>query len=53
MNEEKEILDFTNPANIIGTRVKYTNADGEIVEDIVISFTKEEDNYIKLYITNV
>ena len=54
MNEEEKTLDLTNPANIIGTKMKYTNADGEVIEDIVISYTKEkEDNYIKLYLVNV
>lgn len=53
MNDESEILDFTNPTNLIGKKVKYTNQDGEVVEDIVISFTKDkEDNYIKVYLVN-
>ena len=53
MNEEEKTLDLTNPSNIIGTKVKYTNADGEIIEDIVISCIKEkEDNYIRLYLVN-
>ena len=53
MNEDEKTLDLTNPANIIGTIVKYTNSDGEVVEDVVVSFVKEKDeNYIKLYVVN-
>ena len=53
MNEEEKILDLTNPTNIIGTKLKYTNSDGKVVEAIVISVSKDEtDNYLKLYLIN-
>ena len=53
MNEENKILDLTNPLNIIGTTVKYINTDGEVVEDVIVSFVKEnEDKYIRLYLVN-
>ncbi len=53
MNDESEIFDFTNPANLIGKKIKYTDQNGEVVEDVVISFTKnKEDNYMKLFLVN-
>lgn len=42
-------LDLTEPSNIIGTMVKTKDAEGNIIEDVVISFVKE-NNYIKLYV---
>lgn len=51
MNEENEVLDLTDSSNIIGKKVKYITIDGEVLEDVVISFIKEkEDNYIRLYL---
>ncbi len=53
MNEEKKDLDLRNPANIIGTIVKYIDFNGEEVENVVISYAKDtEDNYIRLYLVN-
>ena len=42
-------LDLTDPSNIIGTIVKYKDAEGNSVEEVIISFVKE-NNYIKLYV---
>lgn len=40
-------LDLTNPLNIIGTIVKSKDAEGNIIQEIVVCVVKEE-NYVKL-----
>ena len=42
-------LDLTDPSNIIGTIVKTKDAEGNTIEEIIVSFVKE-NNYIKLYV---
>ena len=42
-------LDLTDPSNIIGTIVKYKDEEGNTIEEIIVSFVKE-NNYIKLYV---